>query len=787
MEMEQLDDEKMEFKGAMELEEEINLDALRKIRDNFSVVFRRMGGFKALNEKTKAFQSVDEKTALTVVNELYHEKCKTNKVKYRHVARLTSGRRFAKLSLQGLHRQVRHAIAKEIYHDVDIKNCHPVLTYELCKKWEFTHRILKMYVENRDDCIERWKGTIVQEYNETTKGMLPKILRNKDDVKQYFLKLLYGGGNKRSNNEELNECYERNQDLLEKAYKDVEFKRHRDRAISKFKKAKEEEWDNKRGSCFSYYLGEVEDNILTQMELYLQEQNVGYGCLCFDGLMVYKKSVRDLDELLKGLELRLLERMGYAIGLSCKPMEEDVDISDLSIKEDLKTSDEDYALFFLESLKEDIKYDRIIKQLWFYDEDMALWREQKMRHLRILMSKKLTPYIQTSPDPDVIEAQLNLIKSDKFQSSLVRMCEPWIENKSDELFIRTHFDKKKGLFPISNNQVVDLRTGVARERLKEDYFTKTTQRKLVDLGGQRTWILKYFTDLLTPVGSETPAPDHLRDNLIMTMAYILTGEHLKKIFNFIGKPDGGKSLFLEMMCSVLEGFSSVGNTRLFVAQKTKSVHDSELFNLIGKKMTCISETDEKECYNEELLKKISGGDAVNIRGASEKQTIDMVFNTVLVIACNIPSQFKDEAFMSRLVCFNFCNKFVKSASFSELVKENTDLFFSLFVEYAQKFYTTQTIDWCKEVQSFTQETCETQDTIKVWIREDSPIYVVKDQSKYIIRADLYESYKNYWTGNNRKWEGKNTFFKKIEEIYKVQAVKIAGEGMGWRGLSLENL
>lgn len=766
------------FQGAMELEEEVNMEALRKIRDNFPEVFRRMGSFKALNEKTKEFEETDEKTALTIINEMYHEKKKSKLIKYRYVARLTSGRRYAKLSLQGLHRQVRHAIAKDIYYDVDMCNAHPSFTLELCKKLGFSHRILKMYCENRPACIQRWIGTKIKE-NDTV-----RVLRNKEDVKQYFLKLSYGGGNKNSDNEELNECYERNQELLAKVFDLPEFKHHRERANRKYKKEKSD-WDNRKGSCMSYYLGELENNILTEMEFFLQEKGIKYGALCFDGLMIYKKDVEDINDLLRQLEACLEKKMGFVVKLANKEMNEDVDISDLTIKEDLKTTDEDYAKKILELLKDDLMYDPSTKKLFIYEPVQALWKERKPKHIRTLVSTLLIPYIMTSPDPKVIEEEVDTIKSDSFQSSIVRMCEPYIEARDDTLFIKNNFDRKKGILPIADVKTIDLRTSIVRERQKTDYFTKTTQRRKLTLTPEeRQAVLDYFTSLLTlyveDKTEEKKASDKLRDNLIMTLAHILTGEMLKKIFNFIGKRDGGKSCFLDLIVALLEGFACWGNSRLFVAQRAKSVHDSELFNLIGKKMCCLSETDKEERYNEELLKKISGGDAVNIRGAGEKETIDTIFNCVLVIACNEPSQFNDPAFKSRLICFNFCNKFEKKADYLDILKSKVDYFFTVVVEYAQQFYKDGCqIKWENEVVNYTGEVCDMQDTIKVWLKKDVGRIMPSNEKNGIERGEFYERYKHYWTGNNRKWEGKNTFFDRIEEIYKVQAKKVAGRGMCW--------
>jgi len=37
-------------------------------------------------------------------------------------------------SMQGINRRVRHTICSDIWIDIDIVNCHPVLLNQMCKK-----------------------------------------------------------------------------------------------------------------------------------------------------------------------------------------------------------------------------------------------------------------------------------------------------------------------------------------------------------------------------------------------------------------------------------------------------------------------------------------------------------------------------------------------------------------------------------------------------------------------------------------------------------------------------
>jgi len=266
----------IEDEGELILDEEVDMKALRVIRDNFSEVYKRMGDeFWVLNSKTQEYEETDEKTALTIVNELYHSKLKSNKVTYHYTARLKSGRRFAKNSLQGLSRKLRHTIAKDIYYDIDIVNAHPTFLLELCKNLQFNHPILEQYVNNRKTLLESLIGTDAG-YIINNNKYVKNILSTTDSVKKYFLAIINGGGNGTTDNQILNEFYRTQQTFLELFYKHNDFKQFRDRAYNKTRKNKDNinTYDNVKGSALNHYLCEVENKVLILIEKYLKENNI---------------------------------------------------------------------------------------------------------------------------------------------------------------------------------------------------------------------------------------------------------------------------------------------------------------------------------------------------------------------------------------------------------------------------------------------------------------------------------------------------------------------------------
>jgi phage/plasmid-associated DNA primase len=785
-------------KGQMSLEEELDLNALRKMRDNWDKVWERLGQcFWILDDKDKEYKPVDKKTAHTIISQLYDLKVETNKVSYRFGRNLKSGRRYAdKNTLQGMNRHIRHTLCKNIYYDVDMKNAQPTFLLALCKKLNFSHPILEAYCANRDEYLQKWVGTELSDKS---------VLKDKDEAKKYFLRITNGGANDQSSSTDLNAYYNRHKELLDIVYKHTDYRIFRKRADNKNKEKKaqfekdkkagripqdKEFWDNSKGTCLNYYMAHVENIALTHIEIALQQWGIKYGVLCFDGIMVYKSAINDLHLILKNLETYLLEKMGFVIQLSSKEMNEGIDVSDLSEAEEVKTTDEDLALYLLEQIKDSYLYHQNRGEIWFYNEEEALWRKQKARHLRTYITKILNPYIAQHPDPKERDALLNAIKSDGKQSSIVRTCEPYIEKRRDDEFIQSHFDRSKGIFPLADRLVVDLKTGVVRPRTKTDYFTKTTTRRIVHLTPEdRSYILGYYETVLTKKKTDEELEEEEkwsderkrtvqealikhRDCLISVMAYVMTGEnHLKKFINFIGEADGGKSCFLEHHQNILGEFACQANKRLFVAQKNEACHDSEMFNLLGKRLASLTETKDDQKFNEDLIKKISGKDKVNIRGAGQLDTIDVLFDTVLLLATNNICQFADPAFMSRLLCFNFCNVFAKDATVPEKLRQNQDAFFTVLCEYAKKFYDNgMTFPISEQARSYTKEVCEKQDTIREWLREEGT-YVKGTEDDYCDKPLVYQDYLNYWRGQGRKLVGKIKFFQQFQEIMGIEEAK----------------
>ena len=414
---------------------------------------------------------------------------------------------------------------------------------------------------------------------------------------------------------------------------------------------------------------------------------------------------------------------------------------------------------------------------------------------------RLKDYILTSPDPEFIKEELNLIESDRKQSSILKVIIPYIKLRTDEEFIKDNFNKQGGLFPIANKKVVDLRNSKVIDRVKTHYFTKKTDNKIVEISEEdRAYIISYYESLLTSKQTGLKPNKEHTDSLINSFAYALTGENnLKAFINLIGKKDGGKSLCIELHHKIFEDLSGMANDRVFVQQNNKAVHDTEIYSLEGRRMICLSETDSKDSFREDLIKRITGRDKVEIRRAGGSETDEFKFNCILFLATNNMCNFKDEAFKGRLVCFDFCNQFEKNETVPEKILSLKDEFFTVLCEYAKRYYdNNRKIVWSSDTVKYTQQVCNNKNPLIKWLENDCEVQFYSEDGEeketefYLEKSPkLYEKYVQFCKLEQMKYDTRLEFYQAFQEHFKLEEAKPMKRGnktiRGWKSLRIKFL
>lgn len=175
-------------------------------------------------------------------------------VKYSKVAH-DYGRLYADgaLSMQGFSRGIRKYLAGDLYHDIDIENCHPVLLAQICERNGWETPKLNHYINNREAVLKSMIG------------------KTRDEAK-----IMYGGDDDSVNGfkEEMGRIAE----LVNRRYPQIPGR-------DKF-------------SRMSLLLQDIENQVLMYISTFFEWNGYQIDVYVFDGLMIYKKGRDPLDPMI---------------------------------------------------------------------------------------------------------------------------------------------------------------------------------------------------------------------------------------------------------------------------------------------------------------------------------------------------------------------------------------------------------------------------------------------------------------------------------------------------------
>jgi hypothetical protein len=190
-----------------------------------------------------------------------------------------------KLSLIFMRRKIRYTIADQMYVDLDFVNCQPNIYVYLCQhygipKQKYTY--LEMYTKDRD--------FIIQNAISINGGS------NRDDIKQWFLKVLNGGSTDGLNQTIFmgsfaNEVGSLQKDIIRCIEDDMRYKH-----LRKFVTEKHyNDLFNIDCKIISLVLMDIENKMRDSLKRYIKQHGYDWSVECFDGGMSYiKKNSQDL-------------------------------------------------------------------------------------------------------------------------------------------------------------------------------------------------------------------------------------------------------------------------------------------------------------------------------------------------------------------------------------------------------------------------------------------------------------------------------------------------------------
>ncbi len=167
----------------------------------------------------------------------------------------------------------------------------------------------------------------------------------------------------------------------------------------------------------------------------------------------------------------------------------------------------------------------------------------------------------------------------------------------------TSLDADPWLLNVENG-TLDLRTGRLRSHRREDHLTK-----LAPVAYDPSAECPRWERFLMEVLGENDALIGFTKRLC---GYLLTGDTREQSFVILqGKGSNGKSIFVEVLRHVLGEYAR--DTPVTTFLENRDTNTSDLASLVGARLVTASEGEETSKFNEALLKKLSGQDAVTCR------------------------------------------------------------------------------------------------------------------------------------------------------------------------------
>ena len=389
-----------------------------------------------------------------------------------------------------------------------------------------------------------------------------------------------------------------------------------------------------------------------------------------------------------------------------------------------------------------------------------LWEEFKSGTLiREFISNELTTdfinyqgqvnmYIKTLTPEQDIDKDKYLFKEKKLDEQIIKFGKTNDKNNiTREIYDKIldinfckDINKQKYVLPIKNKKLFNMKTLKCEDRTINDKFSFECNANYVELTEQEEKdIRQYFNDLFCNNETTTQC-------VLDIIKSILTGETLRYIYFWTGSGSNGKSILLKLLNVIFGKFMDTIDTNVILDKKVSSQLTTQFEKLDKCRVGYITELKEEDKLNEPIIKKISGGDAIDFRGLySSNKTINPTCN--LMVVTNVLPTFKvEKAILNRIVVIPFNNTFKTNISFEAEMMEKLDIIFSFIMKYGvirDEFELNEEMALAKK--NYVENNNEPLDE---FIKE--MVNITDNENDKIPNTDFFVSYQNWLQQNNIK-------------------------------------
>jgi len=237
-------------------------------------------------------------------------------------------------------------------------------------------------------------------------------------------------------------------------------------------------------------------------------------------------------------------------------------------------------------------------------------------------------------------------------------------------------NREKNVLPILNGKMLNMKTLEVFERTIANKFSYECDAEYIELSPEQyAFVDTYFMDLFCN-------NEDTKKCTIDILKSIFSGNILRYVFFATGDGSNGKSLLFKVLNTIFNKSMDIISKLVITRQKGNQPNiNTEVEKLDKIRCGFVTELREEDIMNETMIKAISGGDGINLRGL-QKTDVTITPTANLVTATNQMPNFdtKDKAFINRLAIIPFNNHFEIDTTFEEKLLKNRDWIFSYIMK-----------------------------------------------------------------------------------------------------------
>ena len=334
--------------------------------------------------------------------------------------------------------------------------------------------------------------------------------------------------------------------------------------------------------------------------------------------------------------------------------------------------------------------------------------------------------------------------------------------------------------PTYGGNVIDFKTLQVRPRCHSDFWSYelkckyTPNLEVTDVNTaaitiQRWWHRRFVVGMLkTFCNDDIDLLSYLQS--IFGVMCTREAVSLKKIFVFTGKTDTGKSETFKWIKHVLgQNFVPIGPEVLMESGKVqKGRCTTEMMDMPNARACVCSELGEQDVWNNNMVKRLTGGDPNPIRGLHKSQQM-FVHRAVTVIHTNdIPKLKKlEDAMINRIENIPCIGKIVKSKANNRkcirmLSSSSQNALFGWMAKGANIFLRRCALNSKPlVVKEANTSYFKDQDSVSTWIES---MCTTGDMKHWTLQKDLYGPYTEFCEELGHPTMKKNNFLKQLRAI-----------------------